>query len=44
MKKKGLNIERNKGWRDECIRWIYGFANAGGGWMMIDIKINEYER
>ena len=41
MKKKDLNIERKKGWRDECIRWICGFANAGDGWMESGVRESE---
>ena len=33
--KENQNIEWKKSWRDEYITWICGFANAGGGTLVI---------
>jgi len=33
--KENQNIEWKKSWRDEYIKWICGFANAGGGTLVI---------
>ena len=33
--KENQNIEWKKSWRDEYIKWICGFANAGGGTLFI---------
>ena len=32
------NIEYKESWRDEYLRWICGFANAGGGKIYIGVK------
>ena len=31
------NIERKESWRDEYLKWICGFANAGGGCIYIGV-------
>ena len=31
------NIEWKESWRDEYLKWICGFANAGGGKIYIGI-------
>ena len=36
------NIEWKESWRDEYLKWICGFANAGGG--CIYIGVNDEER
>lgn len=33
--KESQNIERKESWRDECLKWICGFANAEGGKLII---------
>ena len=33
--KENQNIEWKVSWRDEYIKWICGFANAGGGTLVI---------
>ena len=30
MKTDGHNIERKRSWREECFKWVCGFANAAG--------------
>jgi len=34
------NIEYKASWRDECLKWICGFANAQGGRIFIGIDDN----
>ncbi|MDP1526470.1 MAG: ATP-binding protein [Rhodocyclaceae bacterium] len=33
--KEHQNVEWKQSWRDECLRWICGFANADGGVLVI---------
>lgn len=33
--KEAQNIEWKQSWRDEYLRWIWGFANAEGGTQVI---------
>ena len=35
------NIEYKESWRDECLRWICGFANAQGGTLYIGVNDNK---
>lgn len=35
------NIEYKESWRDEYLKWIYGFANAQGGRIYIGIDDNQ---
>lgn len=32
------NIEYKESWRDEYLKWICGFANAGGGCIYIGVR------
>ncbi len=32
------NIEWKESWRDEYLKWICGFANAGGGCIYIGVN------
>jgi len=33
--KEAQNIEWKQSWRDECLKWVCGFANADGGMLAI---------
>jgi ATP-dependent DNA helicase RecG len=33
--KEQQNIEWKQSWRDDCLRWICGFANAEGGTLVV---------
>lgn len=35
MKKETQRIEWKESWRDECVKWLCGFANADGGVLVI---------
>lgn len=35
MKKETQRIEWKESWRDECVKWLCGFANANGGVLVI---------
>ena len=35
MNNESQNIEHKESWRDECLKWICGFANAQGGSIFI---------
>ena len=37
MNKEDQNIEYKQSWHDEYLKWICGFANADGGWMLIGV-------
>jgi len=34
------NVEYKSNWRDEYLKWICGFANAGGGKLLIGVDDN----
>jgi len=34
------NLEYKVVWRDEYLKWICGFANAGGGKLLIGVEDN----
>ena len=40
--KEAQNIEWKQSWRDECLRWICGFANAEGGTLAIGKNDREW--
>ena len=35
------NIEYKESWRDEYLKWICGFANAGGGTIYVGVNDNK---
>lgn len=37
MKKEDQNTEYKQSWREEYLKWICGFANAGGGRIVIGV-------
>lgn len=37
ISKENQNIEFKESWRDECLKWICGFANAKGGILYIGV-------
>lgn len=34
--KENQNVEWKPSWRDDCLKWMYGFANADGGVLEIE--------
>ena len=40
MNSESQNIEFKESWRDDYLKWIWGFANAQGGIFYIGIKDN----
>ncbi|SEW52362.1 AlbA family DNA-binding domain-containing protein [Chitinophaga arvensicola] len=36
------NIEYKQSWRDEYLKWVYGFANAQGGRIFIGVDDNSH--
>ena len=40
MPTESQNLESKESWRDECQKWICGFANAQGGILYVGVKDN----